>query len=282
MLRRTARRRGPLIYRHTVAVRVMHWINVGCLLVLLLSGFQIFNARPDLYWGQASDFDAPLLSMGAHRAADGSVVGTTTVLGHRFDTTGVLGASRSASGEMEARGFPHWLTIPGPRWLAMGRTWHFFFAWLFVVNGMCFIAYSLWTRHLQRDLVPTRTDWRGIGRSIVDHLRLRHPTGEAARRYNVLQRLAYLVVLLAFGPGIVLMGLAMSPTMDSVLGWLLHIVGGRQSARTLHFLLAFALVAFVAIHVFEVIVTGVWNNLRSMITGYYRLPVAREDSRDES
>lgn len=274
--------RGPLVYRHTLAVRVMHWVNAVCLLVLLLSGFQIFNARPDLYWGQASDFDSPVLSMSAHRSASGRIVGTLDVLGHRFDTTGFLGASPSASGHLEARGFPRWLTIPGMRWLAMGRTWHFFFAWLFVLNGTCFLIHALWTRHLQRDLLPARAEWRGIGRSIVDHLLLRRPTGEAATRYNVLQKLAYLAVILLLCPGIVLMGLAMSPALDSRLGWLLGLVGGRQSARTLHFALAFALVAFVAVHLLEVIITGVWNNFRSMITGYYRLPASGEQSRHET
>jgi len=133
------------------------------------------------------------------------------------------------------------------------------------------------SRHFSRDLAPTRSDWRGFFRSVVDHVKFKHPHGEEATRYNILQKLAYLVVILVFGPGIVLMGLAMSPHMDTVLGWLVDLVGGRQSARTIHFLIAAGFVAFFLIHVFEVLISGVWNQLRSMITGRYVVPVGPGD-----
>ena len=151
----------------------------------------------------------------------------------------------------------------------MGRRWHFFFAWVFFVNGALYVAYSLVTRHFSRVLLPTRDDWASIGRSILEHLRLRHPKGEAARRYNVLQKLTYLLVMFALLPLILLMGLGMSPRLDSVSpGWI-DFLGGRQAMRTLHFILAWTIVLFVLVHVFEVLVSGVWNNLRSMITGRY-------------
>lgn len=169
------------------------------------------------------------------------------------------------------RGFPSWLTIPSSQYLAMGRRWHFFFAWLFVVNGLLYLTYSIASRHLSCDLAPTRQDWRSVGRSILDHLRFKHPRGEASKRYNVLQKLTYLAVLFGLLPVLILMGLAMSPRMDSLLpGWV-DLVGGRQSARTLHFVAATLLVLFVFIHVFEVIATGLWNNVRSMITGRYEV-----------
>ena len=153
----------------------------------------------------------------------------------------------------------------------MARRWHLFFAWVFVINGVCYVAYSLASRHLSRDLAPTGNDWRSIGQSIIDHIRFRHPRGEAAMRYNVLQKLAYLAVIFLLIPLIVLMGMAMSPWLDTVLpGWV-DIFGGRQSARTIHFVVAWLLVAFVLVHVFEVIVSGLWNHLRSMITGRYRI-----------
>jgi thiosulfate reductase cytochrome b subunit len=267
-----------VVYRHTLPLRIMHWINAICLLILLGSGLQIFNAHPTLYWGQRSTFDRPWLSLGATRASDGQLRGVTQLGAHRFDTTGWFGVSKM-DGQPTVRGFPSWATIPGPQWLAMGRAWHFFFAWLFAINGVCFVAYALWTRHLTRDLVPTRRDWRGIGRSVVDHALLKHPKGEAALRYNVLQRIAYLVVIFVFGGGVVLMGLAMSPRMDSVLGWLVDAVGGRQSARSIHFLFAMGFIAFFLIHIFEVIVTGVGNNLRSIITGRYAIET---EARDET
>ncbi|MFI4970316.1 MAG: cytochrome b/b6 domain-containing protein [Lysobacterales bacterium] len=267
----TARPLQPrTIYRHTLPVRIMHWTNVVALFVLLLSGLQIFNAHPALYWGQRSHFESPLLALDMDTGPSGAPRGVTRVFGHAFDTTGVLGASRT-DGELEARGFPSWLTIPGPQWLAMGRRWHFFFAWLFVLNGLAYTIYSLIGAHFRRDLAPTRSDWRGIGRSIVDHALLRHPRGEAATRYNVLQKLSYLIVIFVLGPAMVLMGLAMSPRMDSMLGWLVDLVGGRQSARTIHFVIAGLFVAFVLVHLFEVVISGLVNELRSMITGRYRV-----------
>lgn len=268
---------GRTILRHTLPVRAMHWINFLCMLLLLLSGLQIFNAHPALYWGETSHFDTPLLALQARRTAEG-MRGVTTILGHEFDTTGFLGASRGSDDELVQRGFPSWLTVPGHQWLAMGRRWHFFFAWLLVINGALYILYSIASRHLVRDLLPARRDWRGIGRSVVDHLLLRRPKAEAATRYNVLQKLSYLIVIFVLAPLVLLMGLAMSPHMNTVMEWLLDLVGGRQSARTIHFLVALALVAFFAVHVFEVLVTGLVNNMRSMITGRYRVPPAEDES----
>ena len=265
-----------VIYRHRLPVRIMHWINAICLLVLLGSGLQIFNAHPALYWGQKSTFDDPWLSMGAHRDAHGQWRGVTAIGSHAFDTTGVFGVS-DINGRPTPRGFPSWMTIPGPQWLSMGRRWHFFFAWLFVINGLCFAAYALIGRHFRKDLAPTKADWRSIGRSIVDHALLRHPRGEAAARYNILQKLTYLIVIFGLGPLIVLMGLAMSPRMDSVLGWLVDLVGGRQSARTIHFILAWAFVAFFIIHIFEVLVSGAGNELRSIITGRFAIHEENDD-----
>ena len=160
----------------------------------------------------------------------------------------------------------------------MGRRWHFFFAWIFVLNGLGFGLWALLRGHAARDLRPTGADWRGIIRTLLDHVRFRHPTGEAARRYNVLQKLAYLGVIFALGPLIVATGLAMSPTMDAIVPWLPGIFGGRQSARTVHFAACFAFVGFVLGHLFMVAVTGLWNNVRSMLTGWYGIePVGGSD-----
>jgi len=258
--------------RHAWPVRLMHWVNVLAFVVLLMSGLQIFNAHPALNWGKSSyNGRPPILHMFARMDAQGNPQGVTRILGHEYDTTGVLGVSAGMGGLPVPRGFPAWITLPGGQWLAMARRWHFFFAWVLVINGLAYLAYTLASRHLVRDLTPTRTDWRSIGRSIKDHLLLRHARGEAARRYNILQKLAYLVVIFVLFPLLILMGWAMSPGLDSLVpGWI-DVFGGRQSARTLHFLVAWALVAFVFIHVFEVIVSGFWNNLRSMLTGRYRI-----------
>ena len=253
----------------------MHWINVFALTILLMSGLQIFNAHPQLNWGKSSyNGRPPVLQMRALENADGTLVGVTDVFGATFRTTGLFGASRDVDGEIAERGFPSWLTLPGARYLAMGRRWHFLFAWIFVINGASYVAYSACSRHLSRDLAPSRRDWRSFGRSVLDHLRFRHPQGEEARHYNVLQKLTYLGVIFGLLPFTILMGLAMSPRIDALLpGWI-DLVGGRQSARTLHFLAASLIVLFVLVHVFEVIVSGLWNNLRSMITGGYEIQAA--------
>lgn len=264
---------GALYYRHRLPVRVMHWINVVALTVLLMSGLNIFDAHSALYWGDSSySGKPPVLVIGATMSAEGGMHGVTRVLGHDFDTTGFLGASKDRSGELTNRAFPWWLTIPDNRWLAMARSWHFFFAWVLVLNGLAYLAWSIGSRHLARDLAPDQPDLKSIPRSIVDHLRFRHPTGEAAKRYNVLQKIAYLSVIFVLIPLAILMGLGMSPRADAIWAGWLDVFGGRQSARTIHFIAAWLIVAFVLVHVFEVIVSGFWNHLRSMITGRYRVP----------
>lgn len=258
------------ILRHSVVVRVTHWINVVCLLVLLMSGLQIFNAHPALYWGQQSDFDHPVLAMTADHAN-----GVTTILGHAFHTTGVLGLSAGPDGTMRPRGFPAWATLPGDQWLSMGRRWHLFFAWVFVLNGAVYLTSGFASGHFRRDLLPSRAQLAQIGQTLRDHLRLRFPKGDEARHYNVLQKLAYLAVVFVALPLIVLAGLAMSPQLDSVFP-LVSLFDGRQTARTIHFLCAAALVVFVLIHVAMVLLTGVWNNLRAMITGRFVIHDGRD------
>jgi thiosulfate reductase cytochrome b subunit len=263
---------GYLYYRHPLPVRIMHWSNVVFLAILLMSGLNIFNAHPALYLGKSSYRGVPpIVEMRGQQDDRGTMSGVTRILGHDFATTGFLGASTDSSGEVTERGFPAWLTLPDDQWLAMARRWHFFFAWMFLVNGITFITYSITSKHLGHDLLPTRRDLRSIGTSIIDHLHFRHPTGEAAKNYNVLQKLAYLMVIFFLLPLMLLMGLGMSPAIDSVYpGWV-DIFFGRQSIRTIHFVVAWTLVLFVFVHVFMVVISGLWNNIRSMLTGYYKI-----------
>jgi thiosulfate reductase cytochrome b subunit len=259
-----------VIFRHSAVVRVCHWVNAACFLVLLMSGLQIFNADPALTWGPATNFDHPFLSLSASENDDGDPTGgVTTIFGRAFNTTGLLGASRGDDGQLEERGFPSWATLPSYRDLAMGRRWHFFFAWILVLNGLLYFAYLIGRRHI-RDLWPSLADIRAIPRAIFDHARLRFPEGDEALHYNVLQKLAYLSVVIAF-PILILAGLTMSPAIDSAFPWLLTLFGGRQAARAAHFLLATYLVLFVIVHLVMVVLSGPINNMRSMITGRYRI-----------
>ena len=267
----TAEARRQYILRHALPVRITHWVNALCLVILLMSGLQIFNAHTALYIGDRSDPDAAVLSMKAVRNDEGRAVGLTTIGGWTVETTGYLALFTTERGSFDVRGFPSWITLPSYRDLATGRRWHFFFAWLLVLNGIAYLVYSLLSGHVRRDLLPDRAGLRHIGSEIVDHARLRFPKGERARQYNVLQKLAYLSVIFGLLPLVVLTGLTMSPAIDAAFPILLDVFGGRQTARTVHFLCATGIVLFAIVHVLMVLVSGVWNNLRSMITGRYAI-----------
>ena len=261
-----------LVARHSALVRLTHWINVFCFSLLLMTGAQIFNAHPRLYWGEyGADNDHAWLSVDSLRRA-GHWRGVVRLGSLTIESTGLLGASREA-GTLVPRGFPAWLTIPSYQDLAAGRRWHFFFAWLFAINGAVYLVGGLARRHFRRDLLPTRAELAPahLLQEVADHARLRFPKGGTARRYNVLQKLTYMAVGFVLLPLMVLTGLTMSPGLDSAFHVLLDVFGGRPSARSLHFICASLLVAFVLLHVVMVLVSGVWNNLRSMITGRYAI-----------
>lgn len=263
----TAKVKGALVYRQSGWTRITHWLWAISLFFLLLTGLQIFNAHPTLYIGDQSGFgfDNAVLSMSAENASSGPV-GYTTILGQRFDTTGVFGLSE-ANGRPTGRGFPAWATIPSYGDLATGRVIHFFFAWLLVGTLLVWLTASLFNRHLRRDILPSGKDLRGLGQDIADHARLRfHHT----REYSVLQKLAYASVLLVMLPLMILTGLAMSPGMNAFVPWLPELLGGRQTARTIHFGVMVLLVLFFIVHMLMIVAAGPLNEMRPIITGWYR------------
>jgi thiosulfate reductase cytochrome b subunit len=210
-----------------------------------------------------------VFEIGSEEASDGRLTGFARIGSKTMTTTGVLGVSAYPDGEIVERGFPRWLTLPGFRDLHLGRRWHFFFAWLFVANLAIYYVGGLANGHLSRDLLPSRRELRpkAILHDALDHLRLRFPRGEAALHYNILQKLSYLGVIGILLPVIILTGLTMSPGMDAILPWLVDLFGGRQSARTVHFIAASLIVLFVFVHIAMVLLAGPVNELRSMITG---------------
>jgi thiosulfate reductase cytochrome b subunit len=268
-----APRQREVIYRHAIVVRVTHWVNVLCLTLLLMSGLQIFNYHPALYWGNYGYRGVPsVVSVGSEiDPENGAPVGVTRIAGASFVTTGVLGVSYDSERGMVRRAFPAWLTLPGEPSLALARDWHFLMAWLFVANGAVYLLFGVLNGHFRRDLAPAADQLRAahILADVWDHIRLRVPRGEAARRYNVLQKLAYLTVVFLLLPIMVLSGLTMSPAVTAAVPSLFDLFGGRQSARTIHFLVANLLVLFVLVHVAEVFLAGIVNGMRSMITGRY-------------
>jgi len=261
-----------VIYRHKLATRITHWINVFCISLLLMSGFTILNAHPRLYWGQyGANADQPLFAINSYQR-DGQWIGVTQIGPLAFETTGVLGASEM-DGHMVPRGIPAWLTLPSYRDLATGRRWHFFLAWLFVTNGLVYLVFGFANGHIKRDIAPTKGELepKHLWSDIVAHAKLHIPRGEESKRYNTLQKVAYIGVIFLILPMMILTGLSMSPGFDSAAPWLPQLFGGRQSARTIHFITANLIVLFVAVHLFEVFLVGAWNEIRSMITGYYEV-----------
>ncbi|WP_022682044.1 cytochrome b/b6 domain-containing protein [Sphingobium bisphenolivorans] len=228
-----------LVLRHRLATRLWHWLNALLLYVLFTSGLGIFNAHPRLYWGHyGANFDTPWLTL------------------ERFGS---------------------WVTLPAHYSLAMSRHWHLAAAPIFAFALLIYMAWSVISRHLSRNLSFRREELapRHLWEDICDHARLRFPTGETALRYNVLQKASYVGILFVVLPLLIFTGLSMSPGMNAAWPWLTELSGGRQSARSIHFIAAFTIVAFVLVHVLMVLLAGAANELRSMITGRYRLPEAR-------
>jgi thiosulfate reductase cytochrome b subunit len=238
-------RGGELVRRHSLVTRLWHWTNAAVLAVMLMSGLMIFNAHPRLYWGHyGANADPAWLELAS----------------------------------MDELAFPGWITIPGTYSLADARLWHLAFAWLLVLALVGYLLRALFTGHLRRQIVPRLAELSPahLWHDITEHARLRFPTGAAALRYNALQKIAYAGVLLVLLPGAILTGLTMSPGLNAAFPWLVDLFAGRQTARSLHFTCAAGLVLFFLAHIVMVVLAGPINEVRSMITGRYRLPKDRE------
>jgi thiosulfate reductase cytochrome b subunit len=269
------RRAGPWLYRHRLPTRLWHWLNALSIFILLMSGLMIFNAHPRLYWGKyGANFDQAWLQIGGTPDARGHVV-----IGKHIEipTTGVLGRWTDPQGRVSTRAFPYWMTLPSRYSLSAARRWHFVFAWVLFVGGLVYVIASLINRHFRRDLLPARTEVAPshIWQDVKDHARLRFPTGEAAARYNILQKLSYGIVIFGLIPLMILTGLTMGPGFNATFPQLLTVFGGRQSARSIHFLCAMGLVTFIFVHLAMVILAGPIREVRSMITGWFKLPPER-------
>lgn len=261
------------IYRHRLSTRLWHWLNAVVLIIMLMSGLMIFNAHPRLYWGQkGANTDTAWLQIGPTATGGRIAIGA----GITIPTTGVLGRWQDRHGVEQTRAFPWWATIPSNYSLAVARRWHLSFAWLFALTTILYLITGAVGRHFRRDLLPSRAELspRHLWHDIKDHTRLRFPTGDAATRYNILQKLAYGAVLFLLLPLVILTGMTMSPAFDANFPWLLDVFGGRQSARSIHFLCATGLVAFIVVHLVMVLLAGPIREVRSMITGWFAIPEA--------
>ncbi|WP_293882477.1 cytochrome b/b6 domain-containing protein [Sphingomonas sp.] len=226
---------GELVKRHRISTRIWHWINAIAVIAMLMSGLTISNAHPHLYWGEfGANFDQPWYSP-PH--------------------------------------FPAWATIPSGYNLALARIWHLAFAWVLAFGLLAYLVASLITRHIQRDLTLTRAEIAPshLWADIKDHARLRFPTGAAALRYNVLQKLTYIAVIFILIPLLILTGLGLSPGFNAILP-IPDLFGGRATTRSIHFICAGGIALFILVHLLLVALAGPYNEIRSMITGRYRIP----------
>lgn len=224
------------VYRHRLVTRVWHWVNAVAVFVLIGSGLTISNAHKYLYWGQAGAFP------------------------------------RDAW--LHLPRFPGWMTIPSTYSLSGARIWHLFFALVLAFGLLIYIVWSLVNRHIQRDLRVRREELK------PEHLladakahwafRFHDPANPGA--YNIFQKLSYVAVLFGLLPLLILSGLALSPGMDAAWPWLTDLFGGRQSARSVHFIAMALLALFIVVHLALVILAGPWNEIRSMITGKWEVP----------
>ena len=256
--------------------RLTHWVNALAIFFLLMTGLNIFNAHPALYWGHygADDDDARRwLEVGSADDPGGRPYGFLRIGTLTVGTTGVLGISDATNGQIQAIGYPHWATFPSYRDLATARSWHFFFAWVLILNGLLYLVWGAVSGHLRRDLLPRLRELSpvNIAHDIWQHVRLKFPRGEDAKRYHILQKLSYGGTVFVLIPLVILTGLTMSPGLNAAWPWLVELFGGRQTARSLHWIVSNLILLFIVVHVLMVILAGPINEIRSMLTGRFRI-----------
>jgi thiosulfate reductase cytochrome b subunit len=223
--------------RHTALVRVTHWLTTVCFVALLVSGLEIVVSHPRFYWGESGNVLTPTLfslPVPASRA--------TVPTGYGYVLPDQNGWSRAL---------------------------HFQAAWLLVLTGALYAIWGAVTGHFRKHLLPHARDRSlpAFSRALARHLRFARPAAADAWSYNLVQRLTYILVIFVLFPLVIWTGLAMSPAFVSAAPSTVTLLGGRQSARTLHFLLTVALVAFLLVHVAMVWFAGFGPRVMAMITG---------------
>jgi thiosulfate reductase cytochrome b subunit len=223
--------------QHSALVRVTHWVTTWCFLALLVSGIELVISHPRFYWGETGNVLTPTL----------------------FKLP--IPSSRA----LVPTGYGYVL----PDQNGWSRYLHFQAAWLAVLTGLLYVISSLFTGHLRKNLLPAGADlsWRSFSMAIANHLRFERPSAAEAWSYNLLQRLTYLFVIFLLFPLEIWTGLAMSPAFVSAVPATVTLLGGQQSARTIHFFVSLALLLFVLVHVVMVFIAGFKRRMRAMITG---------------
>lgn len=224
--------------RHTAVVRVTHWITTLCFLALLVSGIQLVISHPRFYWGEVGNVMTPALFQ--------------------------LPIPSSRSAVQTGYGF----VLPDQN--GWSRYLHFQSAWIAVLTGLLYGGWGLLTGHFRKNLFPAAADLSGpaLAKAVASHLRFRPAAAGERWSYNVLQRITYLFVIFVLFPMMIWTGLAMSPAFTSAFPATVTVLGGQQSARTIHFLVTLSLVLFLLVHILMVGLAGFRDRMRAMITGH--------------
>ncbi len=230
--------------RHSALIRVTHWITALCFLALLVSGIEIVISHPRFYWGEVGNDLTPTL----------------------------FKLPIPASRNLVPTGYKYVL----PDQNGWSRYLHFQAAWVVILTGSLYLIFGWLSGHFRKNLLPERADlsWRAFSTAIASHWRFERPSEAEAWSYNFLQRLAYLFVIFVLFPLVIWTGLAMSPAFVSAFPATVNVLGGQQSARTLHFFVSLALVLFLLVHVVMIFLAGFWSRMRAMITGRAATPRA--------
>jgi thiosulfate reductase cytochrome b subunit len=225
------------IRRHSALVRVTHWLTVIAFIALLVTGAEIVISHPRFYWGETGNVNMhPLFTLPIASSRD------TVPTGYNYVMPDQNGWSRYL---------------------------HFEAAWVLVITGLIYGVAGLWSGHFRKNLVPAPED-RTAGaylQRIAKYLRRERLDAAEAGSYNVLQRTAYLVVIFVLFPLVIWTGLALSPAFNAAVPVAVNLLGGRQSARTLHFFVSWALVFFLVVHLAMIALSGFGNRMRAMIVG---------------
>ncbi|MES2022593.1 MAG: cytochrome b/b6 domain-containing protein [Pseudomonadota bacterium] len=227
---------GSALYRHRLTTRLWHWLNVVTIFIMIGSGLTILNAHPHLYWGQyGANPDHPWFNP-PHA--------------------------------------PSFLTIPAGYNLAIARRWHLLFALVFAFGLLAFMVSSLINRHFQKDLRIRLKELAPahLWFDLKEHLAFRFHDPKKPGAFNIFQKLSYVLVIFVLIPMMILSGLVLSPTMVAAWPWMLDLLGGRASARSVHFIAASGLVLFIIVHLVLVILAGAWPEVKSMVTGWWTIP----------
>jgi thiosulfate reductase cytochrome b subunit len=226
---------NPESPRHAAVVRVTHWITTIAFFALLVTGAEIVISHPRFYWGETGNVGMhPLFTIPIPSSRN------TVPTGYSYMLPDQNGWSRAL---------------------------HFQAAWAVVFTGLVYAFFGLWSGHFRKNLLPAPADRKLRAFWVVIAKYLRRTPPDDAHSYNVMQRTAYLVVIFVLFPLVVWTGLAMSPAFDSAVPAAVNLLGGRQSARTLHFFVSGFLLLFVVIHVTMVVLAGFRTRMRAMITG---------------